>query len=379
MRIALVAPDIPDYAIEYARTLAEICDVLLLIPIKFQRTGDSLPPSRLEIDWMPWPRQRSVTNVSFMWKLAKRIRRWHPNVIHCLDGNHIWLSLLAMLVKPVPFVTTIHDIHVHPGDLNTQRVPRALVKALVKRSAAIIVHGESLKVDAANELPITLDRIFVFPLPPFRRYFEIAKQNGLKRPNDGAFRVLFFGRIYEYKGLRYLIEAAPLVHDKIPHAKFTIAGRGEDFAKYRALISDYALIADYVDVQNRFIPDLDAARMFVEADVLVLPYIEASQSGVLMIGVCFNLPVITTESGEVAQVVRENNLGIIVPARNSAALASAIIEMATNAALRDRYSSAISLAMQQQFSSSFLSLRANEIYQLVISASKAKDPGSMRR
>jgi glycosyltransferase involved in cell wall biosynthesis len=363
MRIALVAPDIPDYAIEYARILAETCDVLLQIPVEFRRADAFPPSSRLKIDWMPWPRQRSVITVFFIWKLARRIRRWRPDVIHCLDGNNIWLSLLAMLVKPAPFVTTIHDIHVHPGDSDTNKVPRAFVKALVKRSAAIIVHGEKLKADAANALPIPLDRIFVFPHPPLRRYVGIAKQNGFKKPSNHAFRVLFFGRIYEYKGLQYLIEAAPLVHDKIPQAKFVIAGRGEDLTKYGALSSDY------FDVQNRFIPDVDAARMFTEADLLVLPYIEGSQSGVLMIALCFNLPVVATDIGEIANVVRKKKMGIIVPTHNSAALAAAIIEMAAKPMLRNSYRSAMNEALQQDFSAGSLSLRARDIYRLVLRTS----------
>src|SRR4051812_2244873 len=124
MRVVLVAPEIPDYALEYARILAETCDVVLFIPNKFRQTG-LRQPRRLEIRWIPWPRQRSLGNLPAMATLSREIQRLRPDVVHCLDGNNVWLNLLVLLLRSIPVVTTIHDIYVHPGDQSTGRVPRS--------------------------------------------------------------------------------------------------------------------------------------------------------------------------------------------------------------------------------------------------------------
>jgi glycosyltransferase involved in cell wall biosynthesis len=138
------------------------------------------------------------------------------------------------------------------------------------------------------------------------------------------FRVLFFGRIYEYKGLRYLLESAPLISAAAPQVRFIIAGTGADFGEYRSLIQDPAKF----DIRNRFIPDAEVAQLFAEADLLALPYIEASQSGVLANAIGFGLPVVATAVGELSAVILETGMGLTVPPADSSALAQAISNIA---------------------------------------------------
>ena len=85
------------------------------------------------------------------------------------------------------------------------RVARILSNRVVTCSDAILVHGDELRQQATSIWPINSERCFVLPLAPLRRYREVADEKGFTKPNDGVFRVLFFGRICEYKGLRYLL------------------------------------------------------------------------------------------------------------------------------------------------------------------------------
>jgi glycosyltransferase involved in cell wall biosynthesis len=358
MRIALVAPEIPDYALEYARVLADTSDVVLFIPDKFRRTESAQPP-RLTIRWTRWPRQRSLKNLWFMARLANEIRRWQPDVVHFLDSNYVWLNCLAMLLKSTPVVTTVHDVYVHPGDTRTRRVPRASVKALVRQSTAIVVHGETLRANAAAEMPIDAARILVFPHPPLTRYSEFARQAGLSRPNDKLFRILFFGRIFEYKGLRYLIEAAPAVRKEVPNARFVIAGKGDKFSNYRELMAD----PSYFEIHDHFVSEDEAARMFTDADLLVLPYIEASQSGVLLIGLTFSLPAIVTDVGEMGQIVQSVGMGFVIPSRDKNALATAIIKAASDTEYMEVCRKNMQQLMHRDFSRHALSVRALQMYE----------------
>ena len=67
MRVAFVGTEIPDHCVEFAEMMAERCDVLLCIPNRFYSPGRIQPKAHLEIDWLPWPRKRSLRSLPFTW------------------------------------------------------------------------------------------------------------------------------------------------------------------------------------------------------------------------------------------------------------------------------------------------------------------------
>ena len=210
-----------------------------------------------------------------------------------------------------------------------RRVPRLFIDQFIRQSDAIIVHGERLRAEALTRLPTPADRIFVFPHPPLTYYSRLAQRNRMARTEDGLFRVLFFGRIDEYKGLKYLIEAAKFALPRLPSLRVVVAGRGDEPAEEGVPIS----ATETFELHNRFIPDLELAQLLTDADVVALPYIEASQSGVLMVALAFGLPVIATDVGEIADAVRRAGAGMVIPPRDSAALANALVEVGAQRAI----------------------------------------------
>lgn len=364
MRVVLIAPEIPDYCMEIAEIVAESCDVLLCIADKHFTKERPRSRPRLEVAWLPWPRQREVRNVAFMARLLRRVKKWNPDIVHILNETNIWLNIFVPLLKCAPVITTVHDVQLHPGDTMTGRVPRFFPNLLAKQSDAIIVHGDRLRDEVIGTLSIAPDRIFVAPHPPLKYFFDLAKKNKFTKPNDNVFRVLFYGRIQEYKGLRYLLQAAPLVRAKIPNVRFVIAGAADDFSIYRPYIDDPSII----EVHNRFISEIETARLFTAADLLVLPYIEASQSGVLMIAVPFGLPCVATEVGEMPAVVRSLGIGLVVPPRDSLLLAAKIVEFAADVDLRKQCSENADKAMAGIYSIEALSSQFMGIYRDIRSA-----------
>lgn len=359
MRIALVAPDIPDYAAEFAHTVAEQADVLLFIPDKYQLLGYEFRSDRLEVRWLPWPRQRQfLRSVLFVVRLALQIRRWKPDVVHVLMDSYIWENLLYPLLGTMPVLTTIHDVCLHPGNHRMARVVRSLTYRVVARSDAILVHGDALRRQATSIWPISPERCFVLPHVPLWHYRRVADQMGYKKPNDGVFRVLFFGRISEYKGLQYLLKAIPLLQKSVHRLRIIIAGSGSDLASCRDLIESLPC----VELFDRFVSVEDTARLFSEADMLVLPYTEASQSGVLMLAMTFGLAVVASDVGELGNTVKETGIGLLVPPRNEVALAEAMIEVACNTDLKSRLSQNAVAAAAGPFSRRSLSNRALSIY-----------------
>jgi glycosyltransferase involved in cell wall biosynthesis len=170
-----------------------------------------------------------------------------------------------------------------------------------------------------------MDRVHVVPHPAIVRYVDLARREGLTRSAaDGRFRLLMFGRIFAYKGLSQLIEAEALLGGRIPDLRIVIAGRGDDAWAHRDRMGD----PGRYEVRNAFIEDREVAQLFLDADAVALPYVEASQSGVLHLAAAFGKPVIATDVGELGATVTANGLGLAVPAGDPARFAEAIAVLA---------------------------------------------------
>jgi glycosyltransferase involved in cell wall biosynthesis len=136
--------------------------------------------------------------------------------------------------------------------------------------------------------------------------------------------VLFFGYIRAYKGLNCLIDALPAVLKQQP-VKLIIAGEFYDNEeKYRQQIKDLEL-ESHIILKADYIPNEDVGLYYAAADVVALPYISATQSGIIQIAYNYNKPVITTNVGGLPEVIEEGRTGFVVPAQDTQALADSII------------------------------------------------------
>jgi glycosyltransferase involved in cell wall biosynthesis len=278
--------------------------------------------------------------------------------VHVLSEGQVWLNLLPMLIRRFPLVVTVHDVRPHPGDRDTARVPRAVVELFIRQADALIVHGEGLREEAVLRLKTPRDRIHLGLHPPLSRYREIATAQGMVKPDDGVFRMLFFGRIFAYKGLDHLIDAEPLIGEDVTPRRVIIAGRGDDMAGHVARMRDPARF----DVRARAIGDEEAASLFASADLLVLPYIEASQSGVLMIAAAFGLPVVASDVGELGALVRRTGMGLTTPPGDARALAGRITALARDPAARAELSAAAEKALKGPLSDEAVWAHAEAAY-----------------
>jgi glycosyltransferase involved in cell wall biosynthesis len=136
---------------------------------------------------------------------------------------------------------------------------------------------------------------------------------------------LFFGYVRRYKGLDTLLEAWPAVRAARPQARLLVAGEFyEDAAPYRES-AGRAGGEPGVRLLERYLPDDEVEAAFKAADVVVLPYRSATQSGVTAVAYALGVPVITTRVGGLAETVAEGETGLIVPPVDPQALASAIV------------------------------------------------------
>ena len=136
--------------------------------------------------------------------------------------------------------------------------------------------------------------------------------------------LLFFGFVRPYKGLRVLLDALPAVVSEVPDVQLVVAGAFyDDETSYRALIQEHGL-EDHVRLDAGYVPDERVPQYFSAADVVVQPYVSATQSGVAQIAFHFDTPVITTDVGGLAETVPHERAGLVVPPEDPRALARAI-------------------------------------------------------
>jgi len=137
--------------------------------------------------------------------------------------------------------------------------------------------------------------------------------------------VLFFGFIRDYKGLRYLIESLPLVRAKLD-VHLLIAGEVWGDAKpYHELISRLGMTASVTFVE-KYIPNEEVARYFAASDLVVIPYVSATQSGIVQLAYGFAKPVVVSRVGGLPEVVEEGVTGYLVPPKDSASISSAVLD-----------------------------------------------------
>lgn len=318
-----------DYQIQLANALCKKEEVIIVIPMN-ELPNEYLGTIDKEIDFYvlgrgkPWYHPVSLLILK---DTIKMLGKFRPDVIHMQLGGGIADLALLPFLKRYPLVATFHDVTLHGGE-ESRRV-NFIRHWLRKCSDEIIVHGEKLREQMVREYNLPSEKVHAIPVgeaevAPFKKYEreDIEEKGNL---------ILFFGRIYQYKGLEYLIKAEPLITKEVPDAKIVIAGAGEDFKKYEEMIGSRR---DSFIVHNYRIPFKEGAELFQRSSVVVLPYIDASQSGVILMAYGFKKPVVVTDVGSIPEIVDDNKTGFIVPPRDSQALAMAVVKLLKDEKLR---------------------------------------------
>ena len=259
--------------------------------------------------------------------LRREIHRNEPDILHLQQG-HLWFNALLPTIRP-PLALTVHDPRHHVGDAPSRKTPQWVMDFGFRRAHRLMVHGAHAKRELIEKCAIRESIVDVLPPPltePLPERFSA--------PSCDPPTVLFFGRIWPYKGLDILLRAQPLVSRATPGATFVIAGQGESLECYRRQIED----AGCFHVINRWIGNAERSDLFRAATVVVLPYIEATQSGVVPVAYGHARPVVATRVGALSEVVREGDTGLLVPPHDERALANALIRVLGDRSLQRKLS-----------------------------------------
>jgi glycosyltransferase involved in cell wall biosynthesis len=244
---------------------------------------------------------------------------WHPFFAPCFGT--IARLLRASLRRRVCFLC--HNVMPHESN----PLQTALTRYAFPGTGYYIVHSEQDRDQLAALRPRATIRKGCHPT-----YSEFATEGvGDKREARRALglaedrrTMLFFGLVRNYKGLRYLIEAMPRVRRAFDGHLLVVGEFYDDKESYLALIEKHGL-REAITVVDRYVPNEEVNRYFSAADVAVLPYTSATQSGIVQIAYGLNTPVIVTRVGGLPEVVDDGRTGFVVTPADADALAEAII------------------------------------------------------
>jgi len=242
----------------------------------------------------------------------------------------ITLASIAALVRTFTATRVLficHNVMPHAGE-RVGLLDKGLVKLALGQGDHFIVHSEKDLQKLQGLLPeADIHKAFL----PTYTVFNVGSLPGKEAKHCLGLRgntLLFFGFVRPYKGVEYLLRAMPEVQKHVD-VHLLIAGEfWIDENYYRHLIRELNL-EQRVTIVNRYIPNEEVGSYFSAADVVVLPYVEATQSAVVQVAYGFAKPVITTNVGGLAEVVKDGETGLVVSPQDSGALAEAIVRYFT--------------------------------------------------
>ena len=273
----------------------------------------------------------SINPISWL-KTAREVKRFSPELLIYKYWMPFFAPSLGTIARRVKSngktqtLCVIDNLTPHekrPGDLILNRY-------LVNATDHFIVMSKTVEADLLSQKPEASYRLVAHPIycnfgAPIPKD-EARKRLGISEKNV----ILYFGYIRKYKGIQYLIQAVPKFLNRLD-ALTIIAGEFyEDKMPYIQEIEKTGQSAK-IRLIDQFILDEQVNLYFSAADLVVLPYIHATQSGIMQIALGYELPCLVTRVGGLPEMVEEGQTGFIVPPENPDAISEGIIQYFTNA------------------------------------------------
>lgn len=262
--------------------------------------------------------------LSYYARLMRYATNAKPKTFHILWNNKFeyfdrTLLMLYYKLQKKKVVFTAHNVNQARRDLKDSLLNRLTLRIQYRLADHIFVHTEKMKRELLQDFRVRERAVTVIPfginnsLPDTDITPAQARQRlGIA---DGEKALLFLGRLRPYKGLECLLAAFQLLASRDASYRLIVASEpkkgSEDYLEEIRRTIDQKIDPRQIILKTHFIPDEEMEIYLKAADVLVLPYKEIFQSGVLFLGYSFGLPVVATDVGSFREEIVEGRTGFL--------------------------------------------------------------------
>jgi glycosyltransferase involved in cell wall biosynthesis len=271
-------------------------------------------------------------------RFLKEFRSTRPDVVHCHNpAPTLQAAIGARLAGVKCIVSTRHSLVAPPYETAAE-----IAYSLVSLCCDWIVGICDATCENLRHTPLA------------RRNRITRVYNGVDRlelvphedhPEKQGFTLLFVGRLAEIKDLPTLVRAAALAIPRVPSLQLWIVGHGIMRDKLEALANELGIAGHVTFWGER----LDIAHFFSAADVYTMSSVSEGLPMSLLQAMSIGLPALVTDVGGMAEVVRNANCGLYTPVGDPAAMAEAIVQLASDPGRRANFSSNAAIAYKAHF------------------------------
>jgi glycosyltransferase involved in cell wall biosynthesis len=264
--------------------------------------------------WLPWSWRR-VTSDWSAWRPERVVMQWWVPFMAPMTA---WLLKRARRLG-IHSTLICHNVLPH----EESRIDKIVVRQVLKRADRLIVHTQPECHRARALLPHA--DIVVTPHPTYSdfRSTHWTRQTVRDRLQLDGRVILFFGLVRPYKGLLDLLDALPALLKEVEVTLLVVGEIWGDAAIYQERAVALG-VADRVQWVDRYVLNDEAVMYFTAADLVVLPYREATGSGVLQLAFGLGVPVVATRTGGMDEIVEDGVTGFLVEPGDVAGLSRAI-------------------------------------------------------
>lgn len=308
-----------------AESLSRVCDVRLICEKNAQHAME-LPAADLQtIDTGKGAKGTVMKLFSpATWHQLRRLAdEFKPDIVHITSAQE-WNPAMGWFVQKTlkkPLIYTIHDVIHHEGTPFYFKTTEGIFRHMPDGLVVLTDQGKRI----LTEKGFPAEKILTAPHGVYDFFTEFGKSD-IEEQKE----ILFFGRIEPYKGVGVLLEAARPLLDEYPDWTLQIAGGG-DVTPYGELLAH-----PRIRLTNRFLSDAEVAEFMQRSAIVALPYLSASQSGVIPTAFAFGKAVTATHVGGIPDMVRDGETGLLVPPNDPESLRSALKRLIDDPTLRDR-------------------------------------------
>ena len=274
---------------------------------------------------------KSEMDLTAAWRLNRVIKRLKPDVIHAHDAHGVAMAGLALSLGAAaakngePPLVASRRVDFHLRSNSFSRWKHRQVDCFIAASEAIrqmlIADGVPADRTVTVHEGIDVEHVLAAPLVDVHQAFFLP---------HGAPVVGNIAALVPHKGQRHLIEAAHIVVRKLPDVRFVILGEGELREALERLIKEYRL------EKHVLLPGFrtDVLGCLKSFDLFVMSSVTEGLGTSLLDAMACSRPIVATEAGGIPEVVENGVTGLLVPPRDHAAMADAIVTLINDQARR---------------------------------------------